>query len=121
MTAGKLAKKADMAESTISRWRTGKNKPTFEAVQALAGALGVEIYELFLPDNRPSPKASVRGVVGSDLDLAEAVLSGEDRRLAGQLSDLIRLFAVVYESELTLQKADALQAGSRSEIAKRGE
>lgn len=51
MTQEELAKKAKLSQSTIAQIENGKKDPSMEAVQRLAGALGVQIAVLFAEDD----------------------------------------------------------------------
>ena len=46
MSQADLSKKTGIAESTISRLESGRQKPTFQTIRKLAEALGVEPREI---------------------------------------------------------------------------
>jgi len=55
LTQPALADEAGLHRVTISRLETGREAPTMETVAKLAGALGIEVGELFRPPKRHAP------------------------------------------------------------------
>ena len=52
-----LAGACRLDERTIRRIEKGEHRPTFETVQALAGALNVDVKELMPEEGKPKPRA----------------------------------------------------------------
>lgn len=51
ITLNQLADKIGISQPSISGISTGKQKPSFDTLEKLAVALGVEVAELFAPQN----------------------------------------------------------------------
>lgn len=56
-----LAKKANICQTQLSKIELGKNNTTISTAEAIAGALGVKLEEIIIPD-------PVTGVAGKDKD-----------------------------------------------------
>jgi transcriptional regulator with XRE-family HTH domain len=52
LTQAQLAEKADVSNDTISRIERGLRSPSFEVLESLSSALGVEVRDLFNFSNR---------------------------------------------------------------------
>lgn len=60
ITGSELARRVDVAPITVKRWRDGQREPSFEDLDAIAGALGFETtYELLYeqPDDSADQQA----------------------------------------------------------------
>lgn len=55
----KLAEKADVSTHHIAMIELSRNFPAIDLVERLSGALGVEVYELFIDSDCPSEVAEV--------------------------------------------------------------
>ena len=81
-----LAKMANVATNTISRWETGTYEPTLNDLEKLSRALGVTILEFFPKNDREDQKekqvdALLRTASGLDAsDLEELQKYAEFRR-----------------------------------------
>ena len=48
ITQEELAKKLNVSQATISRWISGKTKPTFESVLILSNLLDIDVKQILL-------------------------------------------------------------------------
>lgn len=81
LTQEQLAKAARMDPKHVGAIERGEKTSSFEAVGKLATALGVEYYQLFLPENRP--QASVEREIN-------ALLRDESRIDASNVQEFLR-------------------------------
>ena len=57
LTVARLAARIGTSEGNLSRWETQEHKTPYEALPAIAEALGIEIDDLFRDPNRPESRA----------------------------------------------------------------
>lgn len=55
MTSVELATKVGVSKTMVSYWISGKNFPSPENIQAIAAALGVPIWQLFVSPDEVQP------------------------------------------------------------------
>ena len=57
LTIVRLADRIGTSEGNLSRWETQEHETPYEALPAIAEALGIEIDDLFRDPNRPESRA----------------------------------------------------------------
>ena len=57
LTIAALAARLGTSETNLSRWETETHRTPYEALPAIAEALGVEVDDLFRDPNRPESRA----------------------------------------------------------------
>ncbi|WP_031517083.1 helix-turn-helix domain-containing protein [Desulfofalx alkaliphila] len=50
-----LAKRADIAQSTLSRIESGQQMPTFDVLERIVSALGITLSDFFANNQEPEP------------------------------------------------------------------
>jgi transcriptional regulator with XRE-family HTH domain len=78
----RLAVEAGMAPSAVNQIENGKRSPSANSLNKLAGALGVEVRELFPLGQAPLPLEGALALEASDDDFAEMVAEASEEHLA---------------------------------------
>ena len=77
LTQQQLADRLNTSDVTVSRWETKKRRPSDDAREAIAEALGIEPEDLFRHPDQPSADALLRGqppeVVEQAIRLIQAI------------------------------------------------
>lgn len=85
LTQAQLAERARLSEEAIGGIERGRFSPTVETLQKISGVLGVDLYELFLPERKKQGSTfeerlmriigSLRSRTPEELELAEDLLT----------------------------------------------
>jgi transcriptional regulator with XRE-family HTH domain len=128
LTQPALADRAGVHRVTISRLETGREAPTMETVAKLAGALGVEVGELFAAPKGTAPPSwrDQLGALSNDeqRSLALASMPGDEWIGGLDLGDLEALKAFCIEHGVTPDEVHAellAQSPGLSETLRRQE
>jgi transcriptional regulator with XRE-family HTH domain len=74
LTQQELGDRLDKSDVTISRWETGKRKPSDKAKADIAYALGIDPVDLYRHPKQPSADALLRGQPPEVIDQALKVI-----------------------------------------------
>jgi transcriptional regulator with XRE-family HTH domain len=76
-----LASKLEIATNTVSRWETGKYRPSIEDLEMLARFFSISITELFPPDGPPAKDKRLNALLRGAENLNDNDLSDVQRYL----------------------------------------